>query len=227
MLDRFLRAEGIRTIGPKGDNTQADTLKRRICHLRSIDFGGPIAGYMEGIHMCGRKRILVTESPTLFEPVEGDYHKIVSLILEILNRDGEQFHRFLLWLKCSMESLREGPPFRPGQALFLCGPAGGGKSLLQRLITVILGGRCGKPYQYMTRATSFNADLLGAEHLMIEDEQASADIRARRNFGASLKDMVVNEDQRLHAKGKDAIILRPFWRVTVSTNNEPENTVIP
>jgi len=223
MLNRFLRAEGIATIGPKGENTQADSLKRRLCHSRSVDFGGPIAGYIEGIHLCGGKRILVTESPKHIEPIEGEHLLILDLIYAILSQHCEQFHRFLLWLKCSMESLREGPPFRPGQALFLCGPAGGGKSLLQRLITVMLGGRCGKPYQYMTRATSFNQDLIGAEHVMIEDEQASADIRARRNFGASLKDMVVNEDQRLHAKGKDAIVLRPFWRVTVSTNNEPEN----
>ena len=56
---------------------------------------------------------------------------------------------------------------------------------------------------------------------MIEDEQASTDIRARRNFGAQLKNITVVDWQRCHAKNRVAITLSPFWRLSVTVNDEP------
>jgi hypothetical protein len=103
---------------------------------------------------------------------------------------------------------------------------GCGKSLLQNLITLILGGRSARPYQFMSGLTPFNSDLFEAEHLMIEDEQASTDIRARRNFGAQLKNITVVDWQRCHAKNRVAISLAPFWRLSVTVNDEPENLMV-
>ena len=79
-----------------------------------------------------------------------------------------------------------------------------------------------KPYLYMTGKTTFNADLFGAEHLMVEDEAESIDIRARRYFGAKIKEIAVNVDQHCHGKGKTALTLTPVWRMTLSLNDEPE-----
>jgi len=78
----------------------------------------------------------------------------------------------------------------------------------------------------MSGLTNFNSDLFGAEHLIIEDDQAHIDIKARRNFGAQIKSFTVNYEQRLHAKGRDAFAMRPLWRVTCSVNDEPENLMI-
>jgi hypothetical protein len=78
----------------------------------------------------------------------------------------------------------------------------------------------------MSGGTDFNRDLFAAEHLMIEDEIASTDIRARRNFGARIKEFTVNQTQSCHGKNRDAITLAPFWRVSVSVNSEPENLLI-
>ena len=78
----------------------------------------------------------------------------------------------------------------------------------------------------MSGLTPFNSDLFEAEHLMIEDEQASTDIRARRNFGAQLKNITVVDWQRCHAKNRVAISLSPFWRLSVTVNDEPENLMV-
>jgi hypothetical protein len=78
----------------------------------------------------------------------------------------------------------------------------------------------------MSGRTAFNAELFGAEHLMIEDEAASTNISARRDFGARIKDFTVNTVQSCHAKNRQAISLEPFWRVSVSLNDEPENLLI-
>jgi hypothetical protein len=61
---------------------------------------------------------------------------------------------------------------------------------------------------------------------MIEDEQASTDIRARRNVGAALKNFTANDWQRCHAKNRIPVSLKPFWRLSISVNDEPENLMV-
>ena len=72
----------------------------------------------------------------------------------------------------------------------------------------------------------FNADLFEAEHQMIEDEQASTDTRTRRNFGAQWKGITANDEKRCHAKNRTPVSLTPFWRLSVSVNDEPENLMV-
>jgi hypothetical protein len=137
----------------------------------------------------------------------------------------DQTPYFWGWLAWAYQSLRAGT-FYPGQALAIAGPRECGKSLLQQLITVILGGRAAKPYQYMVGATPFNSDLFWAEHLAVEDEVASSDLRSRRAFGAQLKQFAACLDQRCHGKGREPVMLRPFWRLSITLNDEPENLMV-
>jgi hypothetical protein len=129
------------------------------------------------------------------------------------------------WLKIAFETLRD-KSWRGGPAMALAGPRDCGKSLLQNLFTLILGGRAAKPYKYMSGGTQFNADLFGAEHLAIEDEHSSTDIRARRALGSSIKQFTSNKAQYCHGKGRNALTLAPFWRVSISVNEEAENLMV-
>jgi hypothetical protein len=180
----------------------------------------------------------VTSSPSIIEPKQGQWPLILAvtdglLIHETLAvKDGLPIHEitdqtpYLFgWLKIAYEAVRD-RKLMPGQALAIAGPRESGKSLIQALITEILGGRAAKPYQYMTGATTFNSEHFGAEHLMIEDESASTDIRARRNLGAAIKNLTVNTVQRCHGKNRTALSLTPFWRLTISVNEEPENLMV-
>jgi hypothetical protein len=78
----------------------------------------------------------------------------------------------------------------------------------------------------MSGMTQFNSELMGAEHLVIEDEEASTDIRARRNFGSNVKLVCANREQSAHGKNREAITLPPIWRLSISVNDEPENLLI-
>jgi hypothetical protein len=194
----------------------------RIIDNEAISFSGPIAGLKEGFY-GDSLRILVTESPNLIIPKEGNWKTMKALIDAIL--DDEKYHQqtYLYgWLRVAIESLNSGR-HSFGQAMVFAGKAGCGKSFLQNLITALLGGRSAKPYQYMTGKTTFNADLFGAEHLMIEDEAPDSSFKARKIFGIELKQITVNRTQRLHAKGRDAISLKPLWRISISLNDEPED----
>ena len=188
-----------------------------------VAFAGPIAGYRQGLHEICNQRVLVTTGPRLMKWTEGPFPLFQKLIDELL---GDKKGIFFAWLKCGLRSLYSGAPFRPGQMLALAGPAGCGKSLLQNLLTEMFGGRSAKPYRYMVGDTSFNSDLFQNEHLMIEDDVASTDLRIRRHFGSQLKNMIANEVQSLHRKSRDALSMSVFWRVTITVNDEPENLMV-
>ncbi len=193
---------------------------------RNVAWAGQLAGWKAGYYEVAGTRILVTGSPRIIEPVEGDWAMLRGIIEGVLGyRGGEQLPYVYAWLKVAYEALRVGKR-QPGQVFVMCGPHGCGKSLIQQIITQVVGGRVARPFQTMTGGTSFNSDLFCAEHLSVEDECPSHEIRARRAFGAAIKNVTVNSDQRLHQKHRDAIILQPFWRMSVSLNDEAENVMI-
>lgn len=195
---------------------------------RMIDYAGSLAGHRTGNFTDSAKRnFLVTDEA---QGVWDDPGKrppdpaFFSIFIQELLPD-DQWKQFCYWLAAALRSLRRGD-FRPGQVVVLAGPAQCGKSLLQSMITEILGGRSANPFRYMMGLTQFNKDLAGAEHWQIEDPATTTDIRTRRQFGAMLKECTVNRDFSIHQKGKDALSLPLFRRVTISVNDEPENLAV-
>lgn len=234
-IKRLLRKQGYPTEAEKNraavKNPDAEswtTVEDVLCETqmcRNVRYAGPLAGHSPGLKEQGGSKILVTQAPTIIEPKEGRAPLIQAVIHGLLGHDPRQVEVFLAWLKIAIESIRAAM-LMPGQSVVLAGPAGCGKSLLQALITELLGGRAAKAFRYMSGATAFNGDLFGAEHLMIEDDVSTCDLRKRRALGAEIKSITVNRDQSCHGKYKAAVTLRPFWRLTISVNNEPENLQI-
>ena len=229
-MNRVLASCGVRTTKAKDEDMPPSA--RILCDAtmnseRTVHYSGSLAGYHEGLHRMGGTRILVVDSPRIIKPSPGNWDTIKAVVEGLLGgNDGVQLPYFYGWLKLSVIALRQGE-MRGAPALAFCGPKDCGKTFLQNyLITDCLGGRSAKPYLFMSGGTTFNADLFGAEHLCMGDEDPSTDLRSRRKFGAFLKLFVAEEIQQLHAKGVDARTARPFWRVTLSLNDEPENVLV-
>jgi hypothetical protein len=225
-LERHLRKAGF---GAKEEGEAVSAIEEKLIQTQTskdVHYAGPLAGHPTGPQdMCGQ-RILVTRAPRVLKPVEGECPTIEGLITALLDDPvHDQISYLMGWLKIGYEALSHWK-LRHGQALAIAGPRDCGKSLLQNIITEIMGGRSAKPYRYMCGATDFNGDLFGAEHLMIEDEVAFTDIRARRAFGARIKDFTVNTVQSCHGKNRPALSLKPFWRLSITLNDEPENLLI-
>lgn len=195
---------------------------------RLIDYAGPLAGHRVGVHKnsSGRTFLVTEEAGGVWNdlPKKSKRPKFVGDFLEEL-LPNDQWLSFCHWLRIALESLRAGD-FRPGQVVCLAGPSDCGKSLLQSIVTEILGGRSANPFRYMMAESQFNADLAWGEHWAIEDPGSTTDIRTRRQFGAKLKECTVNRDFSIHQKGKDALLLPVFRRVTISVNDEPENLAV-
>ena len=193
---------------------------------KQIYYSGPLAGYMAGLYEFTNGKGLVTSNPNLIVPKKGDYSIIQTILTNLLGE--EQLVYFEGWLQIAVQALMSNKR-RTGQAIVFAGKRGCGKSLVQnQIITPLMGGRASKPYPWMTGKTDFNSDVFKGEHLIIEDEYGSTYISSRRQFGAHLKQIAANEEQHFHQKGLEAMIVKPFWRLSISVNNEPENlTVLP
>lgn len=220
--------ENDRGVSPKtpdegGPNPMREAMNF-ITRTANVEFATPLAGYSTGIYSFDGKRILVTNSPCIIRPKRGDWSTIKTLLEQMLG--AEQLEYFFGWLQIAYKALASGD-FVPGQIPVFVGPADCGKSLIQnKVITPILGGRDARPYQFMTAQTSFNSDLFKGEHLIIADETPATEYKERMAFGSAIKQLVAEPKQRLHAKGKDALTVEPFWRVTISINDEPENLMV-
>lgn len=224
---RVLENEGVCTEKPKdGGLSEMQQILLHIQTARNVDYSGPLAGHRKGLHHLQGRHVLVTDEAKLITPHAGQYPLIQSFMRGLLDDpQHDQCSHFFGWLNTALETLYAGG-IRPGQCLALAGPKDCGKSLLQTLITEMLGGRAASPYRYMSGQTTFNSELFGAEHLVIEDEIPTTDIRSRRALGAQIKSMTVNVQQSCHAKNRIAVPLRPFWRISISVNDEPEFMMI-
>lgn len=224
---RQCRIKGISSkTGEMEAHSQFDEFVVHLQNYCGVSYSGPLAGSKKGPRIVNGSQILVTRSPELIRPVAGDWLVLRALVEGMFfDAEYDQLIYFYGWMQCALHTLHSGIR-KPGQLLVLAGPRESGKSLLQSIITWTLGGREAKPHSYMTGSTDFNSELFGAEHLRLDDEQASTDIRARRAFGARIKEMLFGHDQRVHGKNRDALSLDPIWRGTHSLNDEPENLMV-
>jgi hypothetical protein len=207
-------------------NSEADECVMRVQAEQNVVYAAPLAGYDAGSYDMNGKTILVTEGPKRIVPKAGEWPTLARLF-EGMFVDGEVDQRsyFYGWLKSGLATFRSGT-WRASQMLALAGDAGSGKSLTQNLITELFGGRCAKPYQFMRGGTEFNSQLFSGEHLMLEDESESVDMRSRRHFGAMMKTLLCGRDQNCHGKNREAVMLRPLWRMSVSLNFDPERLLV-
>lgn len=229
---RLLRSKGFRKKPADGESvSQVESIMIDTQDNRDVSFAAPLAGYESGFYEKNGVRVLVTESPRLIVPQQGAWPVINAFLRGLLSSASEphaaaQFSVFVHWGAQAVKTLYTAR-FAPGQALAIAGPAGCGKSFLQNhIITPLLGGRGAKAAPYMQGKTPFNGDLFSAEHLILEDESSDTRIAARLALASNLKQICVNELQPCHRKHRTIINLIPWWRLTISLNDEPERLLV-
>lgn len=200
--------------------SQVEEFICRVQEERYIQMCGDIGGHRAGYHMSGKTRILVLTQPEFIDPVQGDWSMLEGIFTNMFGQD--QLPYIYGWIKVALDMFRQ-QSWMAGQVLALCGEKQSGKNLFTELLNHVFGGRSpGKPYSYMTQATDFNSDFIGAELLTIEDEVSHTSIQSRRAFGARMKELSVNKNRRLHRKNAEALVVAPLQRLVISLNDEHE-----
>lgn len=227
-IKRKLRLAGVFSRASEGQSfSQVDRVMDYIQDQRFVDFAGRLAGHNAGIHFVQDRPIVVIGSYKLIEPKEGDWPTLRTLLEGMFPKvpepdNREQLPYLFAWLKVAITALRAGER-RGGHALIFVGASDSGKSFLQEhVITPLLGKRSADPTAYMLNKTTFNAELLGSEHLAIQELPSGLDRESRAFLGEQLKKIVATEGHSYHPKGLDAVTMYPFWRVTISINKNPE-----
>ena len=223
---------GLNMASRKGRPSEADMALYQIQRQHRVTYAGPLCGRAAGIYSENGHAILVTKSPRWIEPVRGDYPTIEKVVANLFGRAAgdplaaTQAQVFVAWLKLARIAMQRPQEHRPGPVLALVGPPNCGKSLLQHLlITPSIGGRVADPGLWFTGKSSFNAELWAAEHLAIGDQSLGDDGRERARLRDELKRVVASTEYPLHAKHRDALTLRPIWRISLSANDDPESAI--
>ncbi len=208
--------------------TKLESALQRVVMEKNVSYAGPVAGYWPGPCDIDARRCLVTNGPKLLDPKKGEWERFRVLTEKMFWDDTHstlQWELFCGWLRAAIIALRD-RTFQPGLALVLCGKSDNGKSFLQKLITLILGGRFGNPYDWMTEKTNFNDDFLGAEHLTIDDEASSKDIKSRTALGQRIKQIVVGGSVRFDGKFVKSLTVRPFFRLSICLNDDAQDLMV-
>lgn len=190
-----------------------------------VDRSGPIAGHRCGLVLDEKtgQKLLVTNEPQLIEPVKGDFPTIRQFLGDLL---GEDANWLIAWLAVGLRNLRGfmygRELYMPGPAIALCGPRQCGKTLLIEIIGRLFG-RKQSCYNWLLERTNFNSELIGTELLVCDDESGNTDLRARRNVGNRIKSALFSGTVKGEKKGKEAFTTRPWWRIIIACNDEPED----
>lgn len=213
-----------------GDPSPCDLRLHELQSRNRVDYAGPLCGRPAGLFKENGLRILVTRGPAWIEGEPGNFPTIAALVADLFGRAVRDPHAetqralFLSWLRLAREAMRTPEQHRPGQVLALVGPPDCGKSLLQSaILTPALGGRAADPGLFFIGETNFNADLWGAEHLALGDKALDVEGVQRSALRNELKRAVAEPAYPLHGKHRDALTLRPVWRLSLSANDDAES----
>ena len=197
-----------------------------------IDGAAPLINYRPGIVQVASRKLLNTSSLEPFQPRPGpatpaDFPWLWKFLNGHFARpENRPLDYFLTWLRRSYRSMLEYRRYM-GQAVFLCGPAENGKTLLcLRVVSPLLGGRVANPYDYFTGGTTFNDDLFEAGLWAINDEESPKADAARQKLLAKLKGSVVNPTHTFSPKFCSRVSIDWTGRVFTTLNNDPASVGI-
>ena len=210
---------------PPGTVSEVRAMTTRIQDYQSVSTVVELGWEPAGVRIVEGEKLLVTRGCTLRRAIQGKFEIIEELLVNMLGK--EQLQYFYGWLHTAIAGLYKDEMRLYGQALVFCGPADCGKSLVQnRIITPLLGGRSGRPISWLSNASQFNSHLFRAVHLIMEDDNYETDHRSRQAFAASVKRITANVEQSYHKKNLPEQTMKPYWRLSISLNNEENNLAV-
>lgn len=222
-----LASRGLSDRIPKGQTiSEAEQVLHHIQTVNRVYGAAPLICYKPGLIELEHKLILNTStirpipSAAKLDVTPADFPWMWDFLNGLFDNTPRSLESFLAWLQRARLGITTYQPLM-GQAIFVCGPANNGKTLLGYcIIRPLLGGTSANPYDWLAGETNFNAELLETSFLAIDDENAPSD-EQRGHFNSKIKGIVVNPSQGYHPKFCNRITIPYTGRLYISLNDDP------
>lgn len=172
------------------------------------------------------KRYLNTFKNNVKKPAAGSSpwgphgnHPFLSLWLsEFFNPSG-QLPYWLAWAQYFYNTALEQHPL-PGQAIFLPGGVGVGKTLLNRHVIGWLVGGFADASGYLARGADFNSQLVQHPLWCVDDETINETTMSHATFQAMIKKIAANQEIMHNRKYEVACMVEWIGRIICTLNND-------
>lgn len=228
-LELYVR-KGLSTKSNRGPS-EVDQALSDIQQLKAVKAAAPFIYRPDGLVYYNGKRYLNISTVQPIMPYHdeceawGDGFPWLAEFLGSLFDPTDQLDYFNAWLKHFYLGAVTNSP-RRGLALFIAGPAGAGKTILNKAILGQLMGGRQDAGSFLLNGDKFNDELLGTALWNVDDEVAPTDSRGRALFSQMVKKIVANDSITMRAMYRSGADMEWLGRIVVTLNNDPESLQI-
>lgn len=223
MVDKKLTAKSVKA----GMTSEVDGAIYDIQTLKDVRAAMPFLFQPDGIINFNGQRYLNVSGVQVTQPVVdhcdwGEGFPWLAQFLYTLFDPDDQLDYFLAWLKHFYVGGLTHNPTR-GLALFLAGPVGVGKTILNKAILGQLLGGKQDAGQYLLGGDRFNDKLFEVALWNVDDEVLASDPKQRAQFSQMVKKIVANDSFTVRAMYKSGEDMQWVGRIVVTMNDDPES----
>lgn len=229
--DLVLHLKVERNLSPKPDKDGKSQIERALTHIQKfqrITGAAPFIFRPSGIIRRAHQTFLNTSTVRVMSPADvpavwgsrGNFPWL-SYYLETIF-DEYQLAILLAWMAWAYQGFYRLEP-QQGHVLFIAGPVGMGKTLLNREIIGKIFGGYAEAGAYLLGEDNFNAELFQVGHHVVDDAGATSNLHTQRKWQSALKRAAANTTFRSNEKYRTATLADWIGRTGVTLNVDEES----
>ena len=219
---------GLSNVAGKANASEIDTLMFQVQANKRVEGVFPRVHYPDGLYVENSKRCLNTCVAQCMRPAPGlmqwgEKFPWLASFFDTFFYDNSQKNVFLSWLYWFYTNGVAHKP-KSGQAVFIAGDRGIGKTLLSTgIIGPMVGGHQDARSFLTGEGGNFTDYILESPLLTMDDAEPATDTRSQTRFSNNVKRMVANPYHHFDKKFRDSGQTVWMGRIMVSCNLDPES----
>lgn len=211
----------------RGELSEADEAMRRIRESRIVHGSLPALFDPRDIVIQDGKRMLNISRTKLVQPADGPHQwgegfPWLAKFFDTALEPHDSLPYLMGWLKHFYCSALRGN-LMPGQAVFVAGDVGIGKTFFGTEIVARLLGGGANASDYLVQGSQFNAELFEYAVWNVDDASSADSVEAHRHYSRMIKQGVANTRHAYHRKFMDQVTLDWRGRIIQTLNDDPES----
>lgn len=209
--------------------SEVDQVQYRIQTMKRVDAVTPRIHHPDGVYIEGGRKILNTSVVKCLAPAKdpvskwGENFEWIGRFIETFFVQEIQRDAFLAWLKwfyvngCAMKP-------RSGQAMFIAGDKGIGKTFLSScIVSKMVGGHQDARSYFIGDVKQFSDFVFESPLLTMDDAEPASDSKMQSRFSNTIKRLVANPYQYYEKKFQSASQTVWLGRIMVTCNLDQES----